>query len=55
MRLGGSVRSLAFFAQGESLADPEAVLLVDDRQTQFGKRDALLKQRVGADGELGNS
>ena len=39
--------------QRRALLDPEPVLLVDDREPQPMKRDALLHQRVRADGEPG--
>ena len=35
------------------LADPEAVLLVDDGDRQLGELDIRLDQRVGADGQAG--
>jgi hypothetical protein len=34
-------------AQGEALRDPEAMLLVDDRQAEAGEADLLLDHRVG--------
>src|SRR5690554_1520026 len=38
----------ALFAQGQSLLDAKAVLLVDDYQCQPGKVDILLEQGMGA-------
>ena len=38
--------------EGEALADPEAVLLVDYDECERTKPDIVLKQRVGADGNI---
>ncbi len=38
--------------QGRALHDAEAVLFVDDRQTQLAERDRLLHERVRADDEM---
>ena len=42
----------ALVAQGEALADAEAVLLVDDHQAQLRELHRVLDQRVGADHQL---
>ena len=42
-----------FFDQSAPLLDPEALLLVDDRQRQARNPRALLKQRVRADDDAG--
>ena len=50
MRVEGAFGSLA--AQRETLIHAETMLLVDDHQPQFAKRDVCLKQRMGADNQL---
>ena len=47
-----NVDGLALGAERQALVDAEAVLLVDDRDAEILERDALLKQRVGADRDL---
>src|SRR5207302_4667578 len=41
------VGAYSFLAEGRALTNAEAVLLVDDRQTQSPERDVFLDQRVG--------
>ena len=41
-----------FVHQAFALQDAEAVLFVDDDEAEFGERDVVFDQRVGADGEL---
>ena len=43
------MRVAAFFAQGQTLCDPEAMLLIDDGQAQAGEIHAILDQGMGAD------
>ena len=42
----------ALGGEREPLADAEAMLLVDHRKPEIGERDALLDQRMGADGDV---
>jgi hypothetical protein len=42
-------RLVGLGAQGIALLDAEAVLLVDDDETEVGEVDALVEQGVGAD------
>ena len=45
------MRADAFFAQRQTLAHAEAVLLVDHRKPQAGEIDRIFNKRVGAHGE----
>ena len=43
---------LALGGERETLMHAEAVLLVDDGEREVAELDALLKQRMGADGDV---
>ena len=47
-----ALAGICLLAQGQALTDTEAMLLIDDRQPQLGETYSLLKQRMGADGQL---
>ena len=49
------VDGLALGGERQALADAEPVLLVDHREPEIGEGDALLKQRMRADGDVDRS
>ena len=48
-----AIAAAPLLAQRQALMHAEAVLLIDDDESQIGKFDVCLKQRLGADGDGG--